>query len=302
MVTETAVYHWTIVDQASPPQKVFDRHVSLAGAQIINYRVTPDEKWLVVVGISGNSAPGAFKIKGSIQLYSKDRSLSQSIEGHAAAFAELKLDGRQHPTKLFTFASRTATGAKVGTFISMSVYYSNLRLQLHIVEIDHQASDPPFPKKAIDVYFPPEAVGDFPVAMQASKKHGIVYLVKKLGFIHLYDLESGACVYMNRISGETIFVTAEHEATDGIIGVNKKGQVLSVNIDEQTIIPYILTTLNNTELAFKLASRANLPGADDLYVKQYQQLFATGQYGEAAKVAANSPRVSHAYLRVLFIP
>ena len=47
--------------------------------------------------------------------------------------------------------------------------------------------------------------------MQVSKKHGIVYLVTKYGFIHLYDLESGACVYMNRISGETIFVTAEHE-------------------------------------------------------------------------------------------
>ncbi len=129
--------------------------------------------------------------------------------------------------------------------------------------------------------------------MQVSKKHGIVYLVTKYGFIHLYDLESGACVYMNRISGETIFVTSEHEATNGIIGINKKGQVLSVNVDEQTIVPYILTTLNNTELAFKLASRGNLPGADDLYVKQYQQLFQTGQYGEAAKIAANSPRVGY---------
>ena len=127
--------------------------------------------------------------------------------------------------------------------------------------------------------------------MQVSKKHGIIYLVTKYGFIHLYDLESGACVYMNRISGETMFVTAEHEATNGIIGVNKKGQVLSVNVDEQTIIPYILNTLNNTELAFRLASRADLPGADDLYVRQYQQLFQSGQYGEAAKVAANSPRV-----------
>lgn len=142
----------------------------------------------------------------------------------------------------------------------------------------------------MDVYFPPEATNDFPVAMQVSKKHGIVYLVTKYGFIHLYDLESGACVYMNRISGETIFVTAEHEATNGIIGVNKKGQVLSVNVDESTIIPYILTTLNNTELAFKLASRGNLPGADDLYIQQYQQLFQSGQYGEAAKIAANSPR------------
>jgi clathrin heavy chain len=161
-----------------------------------------------------------------------------------------------------------------------------------VVEIDHKAPDPAFAKKAVDVYFPPEANVDFPVAMQVSKKHGVVYLITKYGFIHLYDLESGACVYMNRISGETMFVTAEHEASNGIIGVNKKGQVLSVNVDDQTIIPYILQTLNNTELAFKLASRANLPGADDLYLKQYQQLFSSGQYGEAAKIAANSPRVS----------
>jgi len=43
MVTETSVYHWTITDQTSP-QKIFDRHPTHAGAQIINYRVTPDEK------------------------------------------------------------------------------------------------------------------------------------------------------------------------------------------------------------------------------------------------------------------
>lgn len=141
------------------------------------------------------------------------------------------------------------------------------------------------------MYFPNEAVNDFPVAMQVSKTHGIIYLVTKYGFIHLYDLETGVCVYMNRISGETIFVTAEHEASGGIIGVNKKGQVLSVSVDEQTVIPYILSVLNNTELAFKMASRANLPGADDLYIQRYQQLFASGQFGEAAKIAANSPRV-----------
>ncbi|KIM68076.1 hypothetical protein SCLCIDRAFT_1209460 [Scleroderma citrinum Foug A] len=274
MVTETSVYHWTVTDQTSPPQKVFDRHATLTGAQIINYRATPDEKWLVLIGITGNTTnPSAFKVKGAMQLYSRDRGVSQPIEGHAASFAELNLDGHQHVTKLFTFAVRTATGAK-----------------LHVVEIDHTAPDPPFVKKAVDVYFPAEATNDFPVAIQVSKKHGIIFLVTKYGFIHLYDLESGACVYMNRISGETIFVTAEHEATHGIIGVNKKGQVLSVSIDEQAIIPYILGTLNNTELAFKLASRAHLPGADDLYVKQFQQLFAAAQFSEAAKIAANSPR------------
>lgn len=48
-----------------------------------------------------------------MQLYSKDRGVSQPIEGHAAAFAELKLDGASVTTKLFAFAVRTATGAKV---------------------------------------------------------------------------------------------------------------------------------------------------------------------------------------------
>jgi hypothetical protein len=33
--------------------------------------------------------------------------VSQPIEGHAASFAEMKLDGHQKPTKLFTFAVRT---------------------------------------------------------------------------------------------------------------------------------------------------------------------------------------------------
>jgi len=94
------------------------------------------------------------------------------------------------------------------------------------VEIDHNDANPQFPKKTVDVYFPPEAVNDFPVSMQVSKKYNVAYLVTKYGFIHLYDIETGHNIYMNRISGDTIFVTAEHEATSGLIGVNRKGQVM----------------------------------------------------------------------------
>jgi clathrin heavy chain len=50
-----------------------------------------------------------------MQLYSTERSISQPIEGHAAAFATIKLDGAPNPTKLFAFAVRTATGAKVSS-------------------------------------------------------------------------------------------------------------------------------------------------------------------------------------------
>lgn len=58
--------------------------------------------------------------------------------------------------------------------------------------------------------------------MQVPKKHGIIYLVTKYSFIHSYGLESGVCAYVDRISGETAFATAEREAMNGTIGVNKK--------------------------------------------------------------------------------
>ena len=65
---------------------------------------------------------------------------------------------------------------------------------------------------------------------QVSSKYDVIYLITKYGYIHLYDLETATCIYMNRISGDTIFVTAPHEATGGIIGVNRKGQVLLIFI------------------------------------------------------------------------
>lgn len=37
------------------PVKIFDRTANLAGAQVISYRVSPDAKWCVLVGIM----PGA---------------------------------------------------------------------------------------------------------------------------------------------------------------------------------------------------------------------------------------------------
>jgi hypothetical protein len=122
----------------------------------------------VLIEISGNTTnPSAFKVKGAMQLYSRDGGVGQPIEGHAATFAEISQEGHQKPTKLFTFSVRTATGAKV--CLLQPCHFSNRHkprfcFQLHVVEIDHTAPDPPFVNKAVDVNFPPEATNDFPVA------------------------------------------------------------------------------------------------------------------------------------------
>ncbi|KAI8915232.1 hypothetical protein DFJ77DRAFT_461771 [Powellomyces hirtus] len=268
IVTETTVYHWSMEGDAQP-QKMFDRNANLAGSQIINYRVSADEKWLLLIGISAQQG----RVVGNMQLYSKERQVSQPLEGHAGAFAELKTDYSPTPIKLFTFAVRTANGAK-----------------LHIVEVDHKEGTPPFQKRAVDVFFPADAVTDFPVAMQVSKKYDVIFMVTKYGFIHLYDLESGVCIYMNRISGDTIFVTAELEATGGIIGVNRKGQVLSVSVEEDQLIPFIMTQLNNPDLALKLATRKNLKGAENVILERFNYFMQTAQWDSATRLAASSPQ------------
>ncbi len=40
---------------ASDPVKVFDRTPNLQGAQIISYRVSPDDKWSVLIGITAGA-------------------------------------------------------------------------------------------------------------------------------------------------------------------------------------------------------------------------------------------------------
>ena len=117
-----------------------------------------------------------------------------------------------------------------------------------------------------------------------SPKHGVVYLITKYGYVHLYDIETGVCIYMNRISAETIFVTAPHEPSNGIIGVNRKGQVLSVSLDEDNIINYINSNLQNPDLALRFAVRNNLSGADELFIRKFNTCFGNGQYSDAAKV------------------
>jgi Clathrin, heavy-chain linker/Clathrin-H-link len=67
--------------------------------------------------------------------------------------------------------------------------------------------------------------------------------------------------------------------------------VLSVSVEEDNVIQYITNTLQNPDLALRIASRNNLPGAEDLFVRKFNTLFQSGQYGEAAKVAASAPKV-----------
>ncbi|KAJ5070113.1 clathrin heavy chain [Anaeramoeba ignava] len=270
IVTPTKVYHWTM-DGDSDPQYVFDIQQELLDTQIINYQVSPDGKWCVLTGLTQIDQ----RIAGISQLYSIDKKGSQKLDSHAAAFCSYKVEGATTPSMVFAFTLKTDTISR-----------------LHVIEVgaDLRANEPEFKKVSTEMYQNTDIPADFPVAMEISEKYSIIYLITKFGFFHIYDLQTATLIYANRISADTIFRTTMDENGKGIIGINKKGQVLSISINEDTFISYISTKLQNPELAIQKATECNLSGANDIFSNQLSVLYNQRNYQQAAKVVADSPK------------
>ncbi|MFQ6647255.1 hypothetical protein Gotur_019652, partial [Gossypium turneri] len=261
----------------SEPVKMFERTANLANNQIINYKCDPSEKWLVLIGIAPGASERPQLVKGNMQLFSVDQQRSQALEAHAASFAQFKVPGNENPSILISFATKSFNAGQITS-------------KLHVIELGAQPGKSSFSKKQADLFFPPDFQDDFPVAMQISHKYALIYVITKLGLLFVYDLETATAVYRNRISPDPIFLTSEASAVGGFYAINRRGQVLLATVNEATIVPFVSGQLNNLELAVNLAKRGNLPGAENLVVQRFQELFAQTKYKEAAELAAESPQ------------
>jgi clathrin heavy chain len=232
---------------------MFDRAANLAGTQIINYAVSPDGQWLMTVGIKPGAAGGG--VEGAMQLFSVEKKVSQPLTSHAGCFHACKLPGRSDTAILFAFVDqKPGVGPK-----------------LMIIEVgkDRNAPGGVFRLAPQDLPVPPEATaaGDFPVSMQASKKHDVLYILTKAGFAYVYDVPTGAVIFRHKIADTPVFTAAVHEASGGVLAITARtGQVLLLTLNEGALVPYVSNQLKNTGLAMALASRLGLGGADELYV------------------------------------
>ncbi len=100
-------------------------------------------------------------------------------------------------------------------------------------------------------------------------------------------------IYRQKLTDSLIFVATKSLNDTGVVCVSKAGQILQVNIDEQNFIPFIINYAkhipDNVGVAFNLAQRYSLNGADELFATQFNKLLAMGDYAGAARVAKDSP-------------
>ena len=298
VVTGRAVFHWTLGEAA--PVKKFDRHPTLAQSQIINYKASADGKWCLLNGIAG----GADGITGQLQLYSVERNVSQPVPAHAGTFATIEAD----QADLFAFADKAGAGGSVRVCAACLHALSRAQLPAFIVGspvvLSAQikvskiggAGDAMAPVQAAYQY-PQQAAAaaatDFPVAMTASTKYDVLFMLTKMGFIFVVDTKTGATIFSNQVSAQPVFIAAAHECTGGIAFVNQGGQVLSVTLDEDNVIEYIATQLRNIEVAQRLSARNNLPGAviDQMLQQQFEALFQQNNFAGCAELACQAEKL-----------
>jgi len=60
--------------------------------------------------------------------------------------------------------------------------------------------------------------------------------------------------------------------TDGMICINKIGQVFAINVEEQNLVKFIMGAQHIPDgrtIAYKIAAKYQLPGADDVFLSQF---------------------------------
>jgi len=277
LICEKDVYHWNLEVQNSTPEKIFTRSGKLAeaGTQVISYSANSQMSWCLLTAISTQDQGKT--IDGNMQLYSVERKQQQLLEGHAGCFGNVAVTDTSGPAGLFTFTER-----KAGT----------LQTKLHVMDVTAPRGEglpPPF-KVQSEIAMPPEAPGDFAVSLHLSEKHGVIFMVTKAGYLFMFDVATASMLIRTRASQDTIFISTSSAKTGGCIFANRSGKVLSVKVNEPVIVGYVMNSLpqlaNRVDIAFTLARRFGLPGADELFQRQFTTMFASGDYKGAAAVAA----------------
>lgn len=117
-------------------------------------------------------------------------------------------------------------------------------------------------KKVSEITYSPDVPSDFPVIMHVSSKHGVLYIATKFGHLFIYELSTGAVLFRQNVSQESVFIGARNSINDGLLLINKSGSLISTVLDESNYIPYFLNNCSyipdHANIAFRLAARLDI--------------------------------------------
>jgi clathrin heavy chain len=273
IVTNSAVHHWQIQEgtEKGELEKKFDRNIEppLDKSAVISYHTDSSRDSHIVICYA--RAEDSSDVKGYGQLF-HDGKLSR-VEAHAATFYDFKsLDNDSSEKLLLTSYHTKDVDAKL-VITSLTAKRPTQR-------------SCPYKLQQAD---------DWPVLIETIDRIGIVFVISKFGGLYMFDIESGTLIYKQRITTDSIFCGTKYRADptrkmlEGVICVTKSGQVIQVQTDFRLLMSSLMRS-NQQTVALRIATRMNLPNAEELYWTHFDTLKNKKNLKEAIELVAKSPK------------
>ncbi|KRY12642.1 Clathrin heavy chain 2 [Trichinella patagoniensis] len=209
----------------------------------------------------------SMKLSSMMLLYNVHQQKTEVYSAVTACFLHFKPNANAKPCTLLCFVGRDS-------FYGWMIHIENLS--------KHGCS---FVKKAISFSFSQRRRDDFPVAMQANDKYGILFVITSHGYLHVFDVNDSICLYEGMFTSFPVVLLTAYKDS-GIVCVNEMGCIVTAVIDEEEIISCLSISLKNKSAVMKFARRCNLPGAEGLFSWEFWDLCNNGEYYRAAELAA----------------
>jgi clathrin heavy chain len=78
--------------------------------------------------------------------------------------------------------------------------------------------------------------GDFPVLFHDMPKYGSIFFITKMGFLYMYEVSTASLLYRQQFTDQLCFVNARNPNTDGMLVINKAGQIFMVNVEDSSLV------------------------------------------------------------------
>ncbi|XP_059169269.1 clathrin heavy chain-like isoform X1 [Physella acuta] len=234
MVTDSAVYHWSINEReaATTPEQIFVRHNRLAFTEIVGYKGDPSLRWLALTGLTPEiifstkpSTKRDERISGVTQLYNRDEDITQCITAHAVCFSTYHFPGNPYPSTVMCVSSREAQDHG----------------KVHVIELGPYKTGNFAPRNSYDhLHFLDDLERyDFPISLQISVDYGLLFVVTKYGYLYMCDMETAMCLCCTRVAVDVIFAAALNTNSQGILAITRGGQVITVDLKKDGFISFL---------------------------------------------------------------
>lgn len=238
----------------------------------MNINCDSNFQWFSINAISTvRNAQGLPSVVGFVQLFNAQQNASQPIEGFCSCFGNVKcLDDT--PSSLVSFIDKKQNSPQYKLIVTDISPVKRVKVSADV----QMTSD-----------------NDFPVLMNFVENYGVIFLATNSGNLYIYEITKGVLIVRCKISEDSLMFSSKNSATGGMIYISKSGKVISVDINKNNFLPFIMNCCKGVngimELCTNMAGRYALPGAENIFLNLFQNYMQNGQFAEAAKICRDTP-------------